>query len=47
LQHDFEILPQVSGNGRFLGANLCVHANKKLYVDKVVGRRGSQDVFRW
>jgi Protein of unknown function (DUF2961) len=34
LQHDFEILPQVSGNGRFLGANICVQANKKLYVDK-------------
>jgi hypothetical protein len=34
LQHDFEILSQVSGRGRFLGANLCVQANKELYVDK-------------
>jgi hypothetical protein len=34
LQHDFEILPKVSGKGRFLGANLCVQANKELYVDK-------------
>jgi hypothetical protein len=34
LQHDFEILSQVSGRGRFLGANLCVQANKELYLDK-------------
>ena len=33
LQHDFEILPQISGKGRFLGANLCIQANKKLYLD--------------
>lgn len=34
LQRDFEILPRVSGRGRFLGANLCVQANKELYLDR-------------
>lgn len=34
LQRDFEILPQVLGKGRFLGANLCVQANKELYLDR-------------
>ena len=34
LQRDFEILPQVSGKGRFLGANLCVQANKEQYLDR-------------
>ncbi|HSS95691.1 MAG TPA: glycoside hydrolase family 172 protein [Terriglobales bacterium] len=33
LQHDFEILPHVSGRGRYLGATLGVEANKKLYMD--------------
>lgn len=33
LQHDFEILPEISGKGRFLGANLCVQANQKSYLD--------------
>jgi hypothetical protein len=34
LQQDFEILPQVLGKGRFLGANLCVQADKKKYSDR-------------
>jgi hypothetical protein len=34
LQHDFEILPHISGKGRFLGANLCVQADKKKYLDR-------------
>jgi hypothetical protein len=33
LQEDFEILPRVRGKGRFLGANLGVQANRKLYFD--------------
>ena len=33
LQHDFEILPHVSGRGRYLGATLGVQANKDLYFD--------------
>lgn len=31
LQHDFEILPQIKGKGRFLGANLGVIPNTKAY----------------
>jgi hypothetical protein len=34
LQQDFEILPHVSGHGRFLGANICVQADKKRYLDR-------------
>jgi hypothetical protein len=33
LQHDFEILPHVSGRGRYLGTTLGVEANKNLYMD--------------
>jgi len=32
LQQDYEILPRVEGRGRFLGANLGVIANQKLYA---------------
>jgi len=35
LQRDFEILPRVSGKGRFLGTNLCVRANKELFPSRV------------
>ena len=34
LQRDFEILPSVSGKGRFLGANICVQADKEKYLDR-------------
>lgn len=34
LQKDFEILPRTLGKGRFLGANLGIQANRKLYFDK-------------
>lgn len=34
LQRDFEILPQISGKGRFLGTNFCVRADKKTYLDR-------------
>ena len=34
LQHAFEILPLVSGRGRFLGANICVQADKQKYSDR-------------
>jgi Protein of unknown function (DUF2961) len=34
LQHDFEILPLISGKGRFLGANLCIQSNKLRYLDR-------------
>src|SRR5882757_1004660 len=33
LQHDFEILPYISGRGRYLGTTLGVEANKNLYMD--------------
>jgi hypothetical protein len=33
LQRDFEILPRVSGRGRYLGATFGVEANKNLYMD--------------
>jgi Protein of unknown function (DUF2961) len=32
LQHDFEILPQISGKGRFLGEYMCIQADKKSYL---------------
>ncbi len=32
LAHDFEIMPHVSGKGRFLGSNICIHANP-VYKD--------------
>lgn len=31
MQRDYEILPKLSGNGRYLGANLGVIANKRIY----------------
>jgi hypothetical protein len=31
LQKDFEILPEVTGKGRFLGSSLGVNANRELY----------------
>jgi hypothetical protein len=31
MQRDYEILPKLAGKGRYLGANLGVIANKKLY----------------
>ena len=34
LQRDFEILPSVSGKGKFLGANICVQADKEKYLDR-------------
>ena len=34
LQQDFEILLSVSGRGRFLGANICVQADKEKYSDR-------------
>jgi hypothetical protein len=34
LQHDFEVLPEVKGRGRFLGASFGVQANRQLYQDK-------------
>ncbi len=33
LQQDFEILPRVSGRGRYLGAVIGVQANRKLYAN--------------
>jgi hypothetical protein len=33
LQRDFEILPHVSGRGRYLGTTLGVEADKNLYMD--------------
>ena len=32
MQRDYEILPKLAGKGRYLGANLGVIANKKLYA---------------
>jgi hypothetical protein len=34
LQRDFEILPEIVGRGRYLGASLGVQANRDLYADK-------------
>jgi hypothetical protein len=34
LQKDFEILPEVIGRGRYLGASIGVKANRELYADK-------------
>jgi hypothetical protein len=34
LQEDFEILPEVIGRGRYLGASVGVQANRELYADK-------------
>jgi len=34
LQKDFEILPEVTGRGRYLGASGGVKANRELYADK-------------
>ena len=34
MQQDFEILPRVSGKGRYLGATLEVQADKELYLDR-------------
>ena len=34
MQKDFEILPRTLGKGRFLGANLGMQGNRKLYFDK-------------
>ena len=31
LKHDFEVLPETKGKGRFLGASFSVRANQKLY----------------
>ncbi len=31
LKHDFEVLPETKGKGRFLGASFGVRANQKLY----------------
>ena len=31
MQKDFEILPRTMGKGRFLGANLGMQGNRKLY----------------
>lgn len=45
LAHDFEIMPEVKGKGRFLGSNICINANPdygdcwwgegevKIYID--------------
>jgi D-arabinan exo alpha-(1,3)/(1,5)-arabinofuranosidase (non-reducing end) len=44
LQHDFEILPQVSGRGRYLGAIFGVQADKHLYMDNWWGE-GEVKVF--
>lgn len=34
LQRDFEILPLIAGRGRFLGANVCVQADREKYSDR-------------
>jgi hypothetical protein len=34
LQRDFEVLPLISGKGRFLGATICVQADMKKYSDR-------------
>ncbi len=44
LQQDFEILPRVSGKGRYLGATFGVQANKKTYLDRWWGE-GEVKVF--
>jgi hypothetical protein len=44
LHQDFEILPRISGKGRYLGATLNVQANKKLYMDRWWGE-GEVKVF--
>ena len=44
LQRDFEILPHISGRGRYLGATLGVEANKNLYMDNWWGE-GEVKVF--
>ncbi len=44
LQHDFEILPHVSGRGRYLGTTLGVEATKDLYMDNWWGE-GEVKVF--
>lgn len=44
LQQDFEILPRVSGKGRYLGATISVQANRKLYMDRWWGE-GEVKVF--
>ena len=44
LQQDFEILPRISGKGRYLGATFGVQANKDLYIDNWWGE-GEVKVF--
>jgi hypothetical protein len=34
LQKDFEILPEITGKGRYLGSSLGVQANRELYGDQ-------------
>ena len=39
LKKDFELLPYVEGKGRYLGTNMGVRCNTKLYSDTWWGRR--------
>ncbi len=46
LRHDFEVLPEIEGKGRFMGASFGVRANLKTLWAQLVGRRRGQNLCR-